>query len=304
VATSIQEKLQECRLKLDRLGPPRDEVASQKLYLDKISRDFQRIIIQSVDGPYKDPFFRNKRPEQGNLRLRALVRSLNDQFADVLYTRGHRWEISTFGPTFVPPDTLRVSGSADKVTKDEFMDIVNHHMRENSTTELPGTFNPHQISALFRTQAERWEGIAKAHLESVLSAVNKHLRLVTSHIAKQPTAMALQRHLIAVDMEQKRTALMAKLTELIKPYQDCDLITYSRHFNEILDGHQGHAPSQGPSQGFPSIGHPEGSELPNLKLAEKILETMGAYYKVSKNDCCSRIANALRCLPPIRVKTE
>jgi len=276
VVTNIRKKLNESEKSIEVLGPPRDTSPEKKKYLVNISRDFQRIVQQSLVGDYLDDFFYSSDlPQEATRRLRAALQNLNESFAKKMYDRGHKWEIrSVDSKCLLQPD----SKHAPKiVSQDKYISLIKDMMDQNRGTELSGTFNPRLIGALFRQQSEKWSTIAEDHLESVLAVAKEHLTLTATHVAHKQTARNLQRGLINVEMEKKRKMLFGKLQELTKAYQRCHPITYSNHYSETLHRTR----EKQLLQGDPRIDLTNGQDLGILEPATEILGFMNAYYAVS-----------------------
>lgn len=286
VIRSIEARHSQCKIEIEKLGPPRDSIQKQKEYLGKISNNFSTLVRQSLGGDYLGKFFSGDERTSAPRRLRTVVQILNKEFADRMYDAGHRWEqedgsqYSSFmavspltGSAYRPPQVL---------TREEFLSVVQALMRQNQGPELVGDFNPRLVGVLFHQQSDNWHAIAQDHVESVLLAVNHHLTLTADHVANQETSRALQDHLIEDEMDKRRRMLLAKLEELVRPHQESHPITYSRKYAATLQSYQDQAISTHIEMA--QVDSPSDTisqqELLINNSASQLLDSMEAYYEV------------------------
>ena len=72
VLTDLEEKAQDCRVQLQKIGPSRSPSQEQRQYLTQASHKFYKLMKDASDGNYTDPFFSTT--EDGyETRLRAVV---------------------------------------------------------------------------------------------------------------------------------------------------------------------------------------------------------------------------------------
>ncbi len=148
---------------LTRLGDPRATVAEQRLYLFHLSQSFQTLVKASVGGNYNSTFFSDATAEPGyQRRIRAVIQNLNEDFASTMSLRGHYRHVINSAPAAEP---VLVDSSAVQITRDDFIDRIEHLMRRTRGCELPGTFNPMIVADLFLEQSRPWEAIARRHAE-------------------------------------------------------------------------------------------------------------------------------------------
>lgn len=88
----VEQRLANCRRKLESMGPPRDSSASQRECLVKLAARFERIVRDALDGRYDgNPIFSDK-PE---LKIATKIMDLNEGFTDLVWKKGHTWEFTT-----------------------------------------------------------------------------------------------------------------------------------------------------------------------------------------------------------------
>ena len=145
----IGVKSSACRSRLDKLGNPRATLEEQQLYLFHLSQAFQSLVKAAVDGTYNDPVFGD--PKSVWTRLSKAHTSCGTEPQPRL-CRQHRQTRS------LPPgrrfgNTSRISKDVISITRDRFIDHIQHLMKRTKGRELPGTFNPMIVSDLFSEQS-------------------------------------------------------------------------------------------------------------------------------------------------------
>ena len=225
----IDIKSSACRNRLDKLGDPRATLAEQQLYLFQLSQSFQFLVKAAVDGTYNDPFFGDAKSELGyQKRIRAVMQNLNLDFADNISRRGHCRKVTE------SKNTNHISKDVIPITRDEFMDHIQHLMKRTKGRELPGTFNPMIVSDLFLEQSAPWEAIARSHVDKVWKAAKEFLGHAAAYVADATTSKALFQKIFEPALNQLLGALNEKTTELLTPHQRSHPITYNHYFTETL----------------------------------------------------------------------
>ncbi len=210
----IEVKSSACRSRLDKLGDPRATLAEQQLYLFHLSQSFQSLVKAAVDGTYNEPFFEDAKSEPGyQKRIRAVVQNLNSDFADNIARRGHCREVTD------PKDTSHMSKDVIPITRDKFIDHIQHLIKRTKGRELPGTFNPMIVSDLFLEQSTPWEAIARSHVDGVWKAVKEFLVHAAAYVADVTTSKALFQKIFEPALNQFLETLYEKTTELLRPHR-------------------------------------------------------------------------------------
>lgn len=225
----IEIKSSACRNRLDKLGDPRATLAEQQLYLFQLSQSLQSLVKAAVDGTYNDPFFGDAKSEPGyQKRIRAVMQNLNLDFADNISRRGHCREVTE------SKHTSHISKEVIPITRDQFIDRIQHLMKRTRGRELPGTFNPMIVSDLFLEQSAPWEAIARSHVEKVWKAAKEFLGQAVAYVADTTTSKALLQKIFKPALDQLLEILNEKTTELLTPHQRSHPITYNHYFTETL----------------------------------------------------------------------
>ncbi len=195
-----------------------------------LSQSFQTLVKASVGGNYNSTFFSDGTAEPGyQRRIRAVIQNLNEDFAAAMSLRGHYRQVisPTSATEHVPVDTAQI-------TRDDFIDRIEHLMRRTRGCELPGTFNPMIVADLFLEQSRPWEAIARRHAEKTWDAASHFANLVVVHIANESTAKSLQHEVFEPAMKDILKQMSDKTSELLNPYQSGHPITYNHYFTETL----------------------------------------------------------------------
>ena len=210
----IDIKSSACRNRLDKLGDPRATLTEQQLYLFQLSQSFQSLVKAAVDGTYNDPFFGDAKSELGyQKRIRAVMQNVNLDFADNISRRGHCRKVTE------SKNTNRISKDVIPITRDKFIDHIQHLMKRTKGRELPGTFIPMIISDLFLEQSAPWEAIARSHVDKFWKAAKKFLCHVAAYVADATTSKALSQMIFEPALNQLLGTLNEKTTELLTPHQ-------------------------------------------------------------------------------------
>jgi hypothetical protein len=224
----IETKIVDHEHKLAKMGTARSSVKDQRGFLVDISSKFGRITDQALNGMYSDKFFGGFDDREANnedprdfRKLRAVIREMNENFAEAISIRGCRRIILSNGsnvghiglgsqfnlpymdgwvPTYVHEHDLQEEMESQAV--------------KNRGLELPGNANQLLVGSLFRDQSEPWEKLAERHLTDVWASVNYFVGLVLQYLTDEHTYSSLMRDLIIPEMDILKASLFDKLTEL------------------------------------------------------------------------------------------
>ncbi|KAK4100262.1 hypothetical protein N658DRAFT_524846 [Parathielavia hyrcaniae] len=183
----VEQRLLDCRKRLESIGPARDSSASQRECLVKLASTFERIVRDALDGRYEgDPIFSDK-PQ---LRLATEIIELNEGFSELMSKKGHTWvfdgesgEEDVGGPLKYDEKTGQVQGSVSSIP--ELQQLVRENMacfapleesyRESRGQEL-GTFGGSLLAMTFRAQTSKWRDIVLDHVETVIVVVHRFIK--------------------------------------------------------------------------------------------------------------------------------
>ncbi|KAJ9363438.1 hypothetical protein DTO280E4_2420 [Paecilomyces variotii] len=221
--TDIQEKIADREQKLSKLGPPRSTLQQQRGFLLNISSNFERITAQALNGMYADEFFGgldDTTDVEDFRRIRAVIRQLNEYFADAMSTRGSRRQIldlpAPFGhlASHFPRNPYMHDWKPDLVRRAILELEVSNQARKNRGIELPGSANQLLVGSLFRDQSKPWEALAREHLMKAWESARYFVSLVLQHLTDDHTYSLLVGSVLEPEFEKLKQALFHKLDEL------------------------------------------------------------------------------------------
>ncbi|KAJ5165387.1 Dynamin [Penicillium coprophilum] len=223
----IQERIARNEQTLAKMGVPRTTLQEQRHFLVDISSRFARITNQALNGSYVDEFFGGFKDHTATTeeipfrRLRAVIRELNECFAEAMSIRGNRRIINFPGqPCLVENvDQERSKPYMDNwtplyISQESLVSEIKEQARQSRGIELPGSANQLLVGSLFRDQCEPWEAVAKSHLLNTWDSVEYFIQLVLKNLTDDHTRPLLMRHLIGPEMEKMKESLLEKLSEL------------------------------------------------------------------------------------------
>ncbi|KAJ5836851.1 Dynamin GTPase [Penicillium robsamsonii] len=225
----IQERIARNEQTLAKMGAPRTTLQEQRHFLVDISSRFARITNQALNGSYVDEFFGGFKDHTATTeetpfhRLRAVIRELNECFAEAMSIRGNRRIIQFPGPgqlfSVKDVEQERSKPYMDNwtplyISHETLVEEIKEQARQSRGIELPGSANHLLVGSLFRDQCEPWEEVAKSHLLNTWASVEYFVQLVLKNLTDDHTRPLLMRHLIRPEMEKMKESLLEKLSEL------------------------------------------------------------------------------------------
>lgn len=219
----IEQGSASCEDALKRLGPARATIEEQRTLLIDISETFQNLCRDAIKGPYDDPFFGDVLTSTGKeKRLRAVVRNMQIDFAEVIRTQGSQWEIVD-----KPSSNERCRTRAEAVAH---ILILLKHSRGR---ELPGLPNPLLVTEVFREYSNPWSQLARNHIQQVWRATKVLVERVLEYVAEPVLSDALLRVWLDPLMDECLRNAHAKLDELLA-VREKHPITTNPYFRDVV----------------------------------------------------------------------
>ena len=191
-----------------------------------------------MNGEYLDPFFGSSDHVDGYpRRLRAVVQNVMKNFAEEMRLRGHTVRLVESEGT-LPSWTSHVTPKA--VLKDDFLLDVKERMTRNRGPELPGTFNPDIIGALFFDQSKPWRQIIHCAREHIMRATDAAINLTLEYVTDPTTKRRVQLNLIQPGLEAVGEALREKTDEVLRPHLVGHPLTFNHYFIENIQKKRRH----------------------------------------------------------------
>ncbi|KAF2844124.1 Dynamin family protein [Plenodomus tracheiphilus IPT5] len=196
VRKEVESLLQTTESELAQIGPERTSTGQIRMYLTHTSMEFFNLTKAAVDGCYggRDAVFFATGPKKNN-RLRAQIHMANEEFATYMRAKAAKRR-------FLPDDQNEASSGSEqtetsdrsensdesssneqlRATKKQTMAWVKKIYLNSRGRELPGSYNHVVLSELFHEQCSRWGNVARDHLATVFSIVDKFVSAVVDHI--------------------------------------------------------------------------------------------------------------------------
>jgi GTP-binding protein EngB required for normal cell division len=275
VHAEILTKLEECKMRLSKLGKRRDTVEDMRDELLTMLEESQKLAKTAIDGQYIDPhgsiFFDLK-----SRKLRARIVLANEAFSKSMLEWGHTVELVDDRDR-----TQRRHGQSDQslsqqiMTRSKYIEkVVGPLLEESPGLELSMDRNPLPVFTMFRSYSENWPSITSTYIREVYGICVEFLNEVINFVWPDDMKGRVWTQFVAGDIEGRLTraeAETAKLfkdrTRIAKTY-DPD---HEKRVNEWLTSRQFAA-------------NPDGSPRPAMPLvtnAELFLQKMLVFYDVS-----------------------
>lgn len=236
----IQWSIEECKMKLAKLGDARSTAEEQRQFLLKLSQSFQALCRAAIDGSYDDKFFGDpSSDEEYCKRLRAVVQNLNLDFSQRMRKKGHHRRIDdvptedSAAPRHARATTSHVDFQPIPMSRADAIEWVRKLLVRSRGRELPGSFNPLLVSELFRDQSGPWEQIAREHIQKVWMASKDFLERLLDVLTDEDTFGALLTHWIGPNLTARFKEANEWLDRLLNDRKR-HAITYNHYYTEVL----------------------------------------------------------------------
>ncbi|EEH39370.1 interferon-induced GTP-binding protein Mx [Paracoccidioides lutzii Pb01] len=220
VLADVESGIDDCKVRLQKLGAPRADLQQQRQYLLHLSHAFHTNIKSAINGMYDGPFFGSAGTEGGyKRRLRAVVQNRLTSFAAEMRTKGHALKIVESGKQC----------KQGHITRSQYAKKVTTPMSRSRGRELPGTYNPLIVGELFREQCGPWKGVIGRFKSDILGATHYAVSAALDHAADEITAARLLHEIIGPDLGQLEAVLDEKIMEILEPHESGHPITYNHY---------------------------------------------------------------------------
>ena len=297
----IEEKLSHCESELEKLGTALPTVQDQRIFLLKLSQDFQVLCHSAIEGSYHLDFFGEGLSDTAaEKRLRACVRNLEMDFANNIQTKGARWSIVTtpqkggfFG--------LK-SGKRSQWTRSQAVDHVLKLLKANRGQELPGLPSSRLVGTVFREYSSPWEGFARDHIIKVWIAARRFLEQAFEHLIVAQTCKSLLELWLGPKMDKALSEANKQLDALLQVHKR-EPMTTNHYFTDTAHALKQERMKEATIAKLRSLTIAEGEITEQVLLdvldavhsaaepdmdrnaAEAALDNMNAFYKVSDTLC-------------------
>ncbi|KAH3962145.1 hypothetical protein HBI25_218320 [Parastagonospora nodorum] len=247
VRKEVEVLLRATESKLAQIGPERSSLGQIRMYLANASMEFFNLTKAAVDGNYggRDSVFFATEAKTNN-RLRARIHIVNDEFAAYMRTKAAKRRFlsddqseassgSEESETSAKSKKSHASSSKNQipVTKKQTMAWVKKIYLNSRGRELPGSYNHVVLSELYHEQCSRWGDVARDHLATVFSLVEKFASAAVCHIiADDQVRSAVTRRV----RQALNTSLKEAQEELrnILSDEEAHPITYNHYYTDNI----------------------------------------------------------------------
>ncbi|MCJ1465027.1 hypothetical protein MMC07_003642 [Pseudocyphellaria aurata] len=219
----IEQGSASCEAALEKLGPARATIEEQRKLLIDLSEEFQNLCRDAINGPYDNPFFGDVLTAAGKeKRLRAVVRNMQIDFAEIIRTQGSKWDI-----------VEQCSSNERHRTREEAVAEILNLLKHSRGKELPGLPNPLLVTEVFREYSSPWSHLARTHIQQIFRAVKILIERILEYLAEPVLGDALLRVWLDPLMDECLRNACAKLDELLA-VREKHPITTNHYFQETV----------------------------------------------------------------------
>ena len=208
----VEDGINDCAGRLDRLGPVRGTTQQQLSYLLRVSEDYTSLVTQAVEGTYTDRFFGSrKKIDKFCTRLRAVVQSRLHEFAEEMRLSGQSQYIVD---SESEGESDRQFRDLPRISRSEYVADVAGRLKFSKGRELPGLFNPLIVGDLFVEQCEPWGGITRHLAEDILEAAHQTTEMIVNHVTASDVTEGVLK-LVRQAIEELKVKLDAQVAALL-----------------------------------------------------------------------------------------
>lgn len=192
----LENALTSAQSELKKLGQSRSTIAECRAFMADLNMGCYVLCKAGLGGHYDQDYFQLSSDDTGGSsaklpisRLRALIQFSNKNFSDDIRRRGHKYQFEERkgtdaddnGDSYNEGDNAKESVNGhDKnahmkpihLSVGKSLSWTKEMLRRCRGTELLGNFNPNMIAEMFWEQSERWEMLAKRHIDVVSKTCN------------------------------------------------------------------------------------------------------------------------------------
>jgi len=304
--------IEECQVRLDRLGTSRGSIEDQRRYLHSISEAFSTLVKEAVRGRYDSVYFGDPSTDDGfDKRVRAKVYVMGQKFAENIRLRGHKYRVIRSAPNH----RTRSKAPPYEVTEEERLQKVKEMIMRNRGIELATVPKEENITALFREQSSPWPSIARKHAQSIFEMVKNSIILTLDYTCDKSTRRGVLSHIIKPALAKIKQGFDEAVEKTLYQHMHGFPLTYNHyltenlqkarmdhtkeHMAELLESYFGVDPRENSDDPYTGkintnlttllhhlIKHQNEANMEDV-AAKEALYVMEAYYKVSGRPCLS-----------------
>ncbi|KAK5313210.1 hypothetical protein LTR70_007727 [Exophiala xenobiotica] len=225
----VVKGIQECQMRLNRLGASRGSIADQRRYLHSISEAFTTTVKEAVRGRYDSVYFGDPSTENGfDKRIRAKIYDMCQEFARTIRVRGHKYQVvkpAPEHPSTIPPY---------RVSKEYRLSTVKELIKRNRGTELVTGAKEPNVTALFREQSSAWASIATDHAQAIFEMVKRSILLALDYTCDESTRRGVLSYIIKPALAKIKQGFDEAVQKTLYQHVHGVLLTLNHYLTENL----------------------------------------------------------------------
>ncbi|PFH60295.1 hypothetical protein XA68_11178 [Ophiocordyceps unilateralis] len=315
VKTEIEEGLRRCRAELNTMGPSRGDQYTQRQYLGKLATRFQTVAFAALNALYTGEEIFKTDPD---LRLITRIIKLNEAFAEVFLTKGHRQLFGISGEVRKCPLLKNddIGPNVENLPRKRYSELGSIILTDKLSCDLPseepisicikdvyhwsrgpelGTFGGTILSSVFQKQSERWESLALWHESNAIVLVHDFIFQLLAHLCPEEQVRdQLWNDLLVPKLSERYRKAMDHVRFLLRIECGARPSTFNHQFTKILQDkrrrraykpilqHKQEMPDSAPVVPLHLIQGAIHEKSNEQHVCEDVLDTLTSYYDIAR----------------------
>ncbi|KAK6850581.1 hypothetical protein PG987_000215 [Apiospora arundinis] len=240
----LESALSDSQEQWEIMGNPRTKANDCRNYLMSISLDFHDLCKAAVNGYYQGSYFTQTTDAVFSgtstasiRRLRAVVQMMNNQFSDLVRTRGHKYRLERSSPGTSLHSNGAVSTSPKVLSRSETLNWAKEALTRTRGTELVGNFNPMVIAELFWEQSSQWRKLAVEHIDDIATTCSRFLEDLMAVKFPKDVQSRLWSSCVRDALKERRLASIEEVDKIWEDMQNCP-INYNHYYTDTVKKQQ------------------------------------------------------------------
>ncbi|EGE05807.1 dynamin [Trichophyton equinum CBS 127.97] len=242
VCSEIAKLLDGAQKEVTELGEERPNTQAQRIFLSKLSMQFQGLVQAATGGTYQgiySQFFNLKVNNVLVNRVRSRTHELNSTFTRYMHTKGFKYDLKRQGK-----DSRRNEDDADTAfplewgNSEALPDGVDTWilMAYNNSRglELSGTYGYSLLMELFHVQSSRWSTIAQGHTKRVHRLISTFVEQALCHVLIEDRARNELWRSMKASLQKNLAAALAELHSICED-EKMPPITYNHSYADNVE---------------------------------------------------------------------
>ncbi|KAM5476907.1 hypothetical protein MauCBS54593_000178 [Microsporum audouinii] len=236
VCSEISKLLEGAQNEINELGEERTNVQGQRLFLSRLSMEFCNLIQAATGGTYHGRFseFFNRETESiFTNRIRARVHHLNNEFADFMRSKAHKYDLERHGNDDNKDDYVAFPQEWGRPEAFAHM-VDNWILTKRSRFGTNGTYGYMLLTELFHTQSSRWSGIASGHINRIHDLICIFVEQSFAYTVKEEQVRNELWLYMRASLQKNLAAAVNELQTICED-EKMPPITYNHYYTDNID---------------------------------------------------------------------